>query len=281
MTCRGCLECLLKLLNFILTVVGLAMVGYGIYLLVEWKRISDGSAVIPGGEGGEFLKLGRPMLLAISLPPDILNKLPRAWFIYLFIGVGVILFVISCFGCIGAAIRNGCCLTCYSVLVSLLILAELGCAAFIFFDHSWKDAIPVDKTGDFDMIYGFLKKNWKIAKWVAVGAVVLEALVFLLALVVRAANRSAEYDSDDEYLGPRPNMRQSLINRQSAPVTGVPVTGFLDHRPSRKVSWSTRTREKYGLDESEFTYNPTEANRFQQAAAAPAPAEEKGWCSIM
>lgn len=35
-------------------------------------------------------------------------------FIYLFIGVGVVLFVISCFGCIGAATRNGCCLSCVS-----------------------------------------------------------------------------------------------------------------------------------------------------------------------
>lgn len=35
-------------------------------------------------------------------------------------------------------------------------------------------AIPADKTGDFEMIYTFLKDNWKIAKWVALGAVVLE-----------------------------------------------------------------------------------------------------------
>lgn len=34
--------------------------------------------------------------------------------------------------------------------------------------------IPADKTGDFDMIYSFLKKNWKITKWVALGAVILE-----------------------------------------------------------------------------------------------------------
>jgi hypothetical protein len=34
--------------------------------------------------------------------------------------------------------------------------------------------IPIDKTGNFDMIYSFLKENWKIAKWVALGAVVFE-----------------------------------------------------------------------------------------------------------
>ncbi|KAF8412520.1 hypothetical protein HHK36_000488 [Tetracentron sinense] len=296
MACRGCLECLLKLLNFLLTLVGLAMVGYGIYLLVEWKRASDYmSSISSTSDNHEFVQLGRPMLLAVSLSTSILDKLSKACtsfpsnaigtvfgslekkillqrFIYVFIAVGVILFVISCFGCIGAITRNGCCLTCYSVLVILLILVELGCAAFIFFDHSWEDAIPTDKTGDFEMIYSFLKENWKIAKWVALGAVILEALVFLLALLVRAMNRPVDHDSDDEYIAPRQGIQQPLINRQGVPATGGPVAGALDQRSGRNDAWSTRMREKYGLDSSE-------ANRLQPVAAQPA--EERSRCTIM
>jgi len=34
--------------------------------------------------------------------------------------------------------------------------------------------IPKDKTGNFDMIYDFLKEHWTIAKWVLLGIVVLE-----------------------------------------------------------------------------------------------------------
>ncbi|PON43388.1 Tetraspanin/Peripherin [Trema orientale] len=174
MACRGCLECLLKLLNFLLTLVGLAMVGYGIYLLVEYKRATDNTPTIASvGDDHSLIQLGRP-LLAVSLSANIFDNLPKAWFIYLFIGIGAILFIISCFGCVGAVTRNGCCLSCYSVLVILLILVELGCAAFIFFDKSWEEEIPTDKTGDFDKIYAFLKENWKIARWVALGAVVLE-----------------------------------------------------------------------------------------------------------
>ncbi|KMZ74309.1 hypothetical protein ZOSMA_130G00010 [Zostera marina] len=37
--------------------------------------------------------------------------------------------------------------------------------------------------------------------------------LFLLALIVRAENMPADYDSDDEYLAPRPSFRQPLINR--------------------------------------------------------------------
>ncbi|KAL9327528.1 hypothetical protein ACSQ67_002531 [Phaseolus vulgaris] len=198
-------------------------------------------------------------------------------FIFVFIGIGVVLFLISCFGCIGAATRNGCCLSCYSILVVLLILIELGCAAFIFFDKNWKEEIPTDKTGDFDAIYEFLSENWNIVRWVALGIVVFEALLFLLALIVRAVNKPADYDSDEEFINPR---QQPLLNRPAAaPVTGLPVAGTIDQRPSRNDAWSARMREKYGLDTSEFTYNPSESSRFQQVNSQST--EEKSRCTIM
>ncbi|WOL05600.1 tobamovirus multiplication protein 2A [Canna indica] len=282
MACRGFWECLLKLLNFLLTITGLAMVGYGVYLLVEWNKVSSGNSgddepISPSRDAPEFLKLGRPMLVAVSLSSSFLDNLPKAWFIYLFISIGATLFIISCFGFIGAAARNICCLSTYSFLVILLILAELGAAAYIFFDHSWKDIIPVDKTGNFDMIYDFLEKNWKIAKWVALGVVIFETLVFLLALIVRAVNKPAEYDSDDEYISPRSDNRQPLINQQGPPATGVPVSGGLDQHPNRNDAWSQRMREKYGLDTSKFTYNPLDSNRHQQVVAVP---EERAHCNI-
>lgn len=280
MACRGCLECLLKLLNFLVTVAGLAMVGYGIYLFVKYKDAADTVMLFsPVGSDQDLIQLGRPMLMAVSLSSSIFDNLPKAWFLYLFIGVGVVLFIISCFGCIGTATRNLCCLTCYSLLVILLILVELGCAAFIFFDKSWKDEIPTDKTGDFDLIYEFLEENWTIVKWVALGIVVLEAFIFWLALMVRAANIPADYDSDDDFIARR-EQRQPLISRPpSVPASGVPVSVSLDQRPSRNDAWSARMREKYGLDTSEFTYNPAESNRYQQVV--PPPAEERSRCTIM
>ncbi|KAK4758281.1 hypothetical protein SAY87_019582 [Trapa incisa] len=280
MTCRGCLEFILKLLNFLLTLAGLAMVGYGIYLFVEYKNSSSSTLSTSQVVGdADLVDLGRPLLMAVSLSSSIFDNLPKAWFIYLFIGVGVVLFVISCCGCIGAVTRNGCCLTCYAILVIILILAQLGIAAFIYFDKSWEDDIPTDKTGDFDMIYDFLKEHWDILKWVALGIVILEALVFFLALIVRAANRPVEYDSDEEYI-PRQQIRQPLIGRPPPPPTVVPVAGALDQRPpGRNDAWSTRMREKYGLDTSEFTYNPSESGRYQPATTQPA--EERGRCTIM
>ncbi|PPD78586.1 hypothetical protein GOBAR_DD24504 [Gossypium barbadense] len=252
MACKGCLECLLKLLNFLMTLVGLAMVGYGIYLFVEYKRAAD-VAMLLSPVGTDQIQLGRPMLMAVSLLSSIFDNLPKAWFIYLFIGVGNIVFTVGG-------------------------LVDLGGAGMCCF-HILRQKLERNKTGYFDMIYQFLEENWSIVKWVALGIVVLEAIIFLLALMVRAANVPADYDSDDEFIAPRQQIRQPLINRPPVPATGVPVTGSLDQRPSRNDAWSARMREKYGLDTSEFTYNPSESNRYQQAA--PQPAEESSRCTIM
>jgi len=282
MACRWFAECLLKILNFLLTLAGLGMVGYGIYMMVKWEQdsVSVNSVIPATANKGDVLILGRPLLFLAPLSTSFLDKLPGAWFIYLFMAVGVILFIVSCSGCIAVATRRGCCLCCYTVLVVLLIVVELALAGFIFFDHKWEKVIPTDKTGYFYDIKDFLEKHVKIVRWVALGIVILQVFAVILALVVKAANRGPEeYDSDDEYIATRPGtLRQPLINRQGTQVATVSTPGS-EQRPSRNDAWSTRMREKYGLDTSEFTYNPTDSNRYAQPAAPPP--EEKGRCAIM
>ncbi|RYR29074.1 hypothetical protein Ahy_B01g053368 [Arachis hypogaea] len=299
MGCKGCWECLLKVLNFFMSLAGLAMVGYGIYLLVQYNNHPHDTLIVPTDQ--TLVQLGRPMLVAVNLSDSIYDDLPKAWNDY-FLNPAK-----------------------YAFLVILLILLELAFAAVIFFDKGWKKEIPQDETGYFDMVYGFLRENWDIVRWVALGIVVFEALLFLLALIVRASNKQVDYDSDEEYINPRHQARQPLLNNKPAsPVTGVPVAGTLDQRPSRNDAWSTRMREKtklrsfqqddfelklqhtncqqtehlpklilaqlidhlcyytvvkYGLDTSEFTYNPSESHRFQQPN--PQPTEERSRCTIM
>jgi len=43
-------------------------------------------------------------------------------------------------------------------------------SSYFFFSQE----IPTDKTGDFDMIYGFLRENWDVVRWVALGIVIFE-----------------------------------------------------------------------------------------------------------
>jgi len=80
----------LKLLNFILTVTGLAIVGYGIYLLVGFTKASDDDTpdisptpeISPVSGDTALIQLGRPMLMAVSLSDNIFHKLPKAWYAY-------------------------------------------------------------------------------------------------------------------------------------------------------------------------------------------------------
>lgn len=79
MACKGCWECLLKLLNFLLILAGLAMVGYGIYLLVEYSNASDNTLTV-STDDQTLVQLGRPMLMAVSLSNSVSDHLPKAWY---------------------------------------------------------------------------------------------------------------------------------------------------------------------------------------------------------
>ncbi|KAG8044794.1 hypothetical protein GUJ93_ZPchr0147g2918 [Zizania palustris] len=255
MACRGFFEWVLKLLNFVVMTAGLAMMGYGAYLLVMWLQVLPSPPVPPApavAPGGDMVRLGRPLLLLldVSMSDKTAERLSSAWFIFTFIGVGAILFITSIFGCAGAS-RGGCCLKVF-VHHYFVHTGRACCRRLYFFNHSWKDIIPVDKTGNFDMMYGFLKDNWRIAKWVALGAVLFEAVLFTVALIVQSSNQ-ADYDSDDEYIVPRSANRQPLLNKQPVADPRVPN---LEYRPIRNDAWSQRLREKYGVD----TFDPNSSS---------------------
>jgi hypothetical protein len=84
MACRGFFECVLKLLNLVVMAVGLAMVGYGAYLLVMWLQVAPPlppPAPSPAPSGGDLVRLGRPLLLLVdaSLSDGTTERLSSAW----------------------------------------------------------------------------------------------------------------------------------------------------------------------------------------------------------
>lgn len=85
MACRGFFEGVLKLLNLVVMAVGLAMAGYGAYLLVLWLQVLPPSPSAPPSvaPSGDLVRLGRPMLLLIdvSLSDGTTEKLSGAWYV--------------------------------------------------------------------------------------------------------------------------------------------------------------------------------------------------------
>ncbi|KAJ7527808.1 hypothetical protein O6H91_16G072000 [Diphasiastrum complanatum] len=281
MTCRGFLQCLLKFLNFLLILIGLAITLYSLWMLHQWsiqphqpvEPPSPGSQpdhlpyMTSGGHqdlqsheektGFNFYQLGRPFSenkLEPHIQWHLLPKgLPAPWFIYAFFGFGVIVLLITCTGHIAAEISSGCCLSCYSFFLILLILVQAALATAIFFDHQWEEDIPDDPTGEFSKMKNFIEKNVDICKWVALGVVVVEVLSLLLALTLRPmlANSQRGYDSDDNYVPPRSSVRQPLLNRQTTQ-GNVPSSTLAEAHPTRNDAWRARMREKYGSDTTEF-----------------------------
>jgi hypothetical protein len=90
MACRGFFECILKLLNLIVMAVGLAMVGYGAYLLVMWLQVvpppapplPPSPAPVAVAAAGELVRFGRPLMLLVdasSLSNGTAERLSSAW----------------------------------------------------------------------------------------------------------------------------------------------------------------------------------------------------------
>ena len=81
MGCQGFWGCLLKLLKFLMTIAGLAMVGYGIYLFVMYKQASPDASPPPFSPEEPLIQLGRPLIMSVSLSNSFFDNLPRAWYV--------------------------------------------------------------------------------------------------------------------------------------------------------------------------------------------------------
>jgi len=232
------------------------------------------------GEGVLVEQLARP-LLKESLK---LSDVPDPWFIYAFFGTGAITCFVSLTGHVAAELSNSFCLACYSVLQVVLILAQFAVAGLLFFDRHWREDVPEDPTGELDKVQEFVVENLDICKWISLGVVLLEVLGLFFAFILRAISSSSRrnYDSDDDYMIPRSAPRQPANNRQANQANPAAGSGgATEARAPRTDAWSTRMREKYGLDTTEFTANPSESRRLMSQNQTPGAEEPQSRCVIM
>ncbi|XP_042520189.1 tetraspanin-19-like [Macadamia integrifolia] len=173
---RSCLQSLLKLVNSILGMVGIAIIIYTLWMFRVWQRQIDGS-------------------------PFVDSNFPTPWFIYVSLGLGIAVCVITFSGHIAAETANGHCLSCYMVFVFLLLMLEAAVAADVFLNSHWEEDFPEDPTGAFDQFKDFVKSNFDFCKWVGLFVVSAQGLSVLLSMVLRALgpDPGRYYDSDDDY----------------------------------------------------------------------------------
>lgn len=281
------------------------MIIYSLWMLREWSSVAGHEP--RSSSFALVLSSGIPALSSwgFSLPAELRNRegaitenlarsllkdnlqlpnLPAPWFIYVFLCAGAITCFVSLTGHVAAELKNSFCLSCYSVLQVVLILAQFAVIAALFFDRHWRDDIPADPTGELDKIQAFIFENLDTCKWVALGVVLLEVLGIFFAFVLRAVTVSAQrgYDSDEDYIAARSAGRQPGGNRQVNQANPAPGSAAaVEARAPRLYAWSTRMREKYGLDTSEFTSKPSESRRPLQPNQTPGPVEQQNFCTII
>lgn len=110
---RACMQSVLKIVNLVVGMVGIAMILYSLWMARVWQRETEGSSFV-----------------------DFNSTAP--WFIYTFLGIGFILCVITCLGHIAAETANGFCLFCYMVIISVLLLLETAMAVDILLNSDWE-----------------------------------------------------------------------------------------------------------------------------------------------
>ncbi|CAL5207098.1 unnamed protein product [Lathyrus oleraceus] len=228
--CHFSLAFVLKFLNFLQAFVGVSILLYSIWMLNQWGHYS------PQPPFSQF-----SFSLSRSFSPHFVSdiNLPAPWFIYAFMGVGILVCCIAFFGCVAAEIINGCCLCFYTLLITILVLLEAALVGFIAIDHQWQEDLPFEPTGQLESLRSFIKDNQDICRWVGIAVLVVQALSLLVALILRASvsTRREDFDEEEEY-DVRGRSREPLLNPQS----GQTSAG------NHSDVWSSRMREKYGLN---------------------------------
>ncbi|CAN6485867.1 unnamed protein product [Victoria cruziana] len=188
--------------------------------------------------------------------------------------IGVLLCLITCVGHIAGETINGCCLCFYTFLMTVIILLEAALVGFMLIDKHWEEDLPYDPTGEFHKLRSFIEDNIDICEGVGLFVLAIQALSLLLALILRAmvTRRRGHYECDEDDYLVGADFRQPFLGAQ------VTASTSLDSKSNRSDAWSTRMREKYGLNPNEFAYGGGDPSVVQPMGTIR---EDQGRCSIL
>ncbi|KAF3595569.1 hypothetical protein DY000_02020175 [Brassica cretica] len=248
----------LKILNFVQAFFGVSIIIYSIWMLDQYHRHSP---VDPptSSSGLGIARVSEPLNNPAGLMASVVLgssgggdhgfnlrslDLPAPWFIYSFMAVGVLVCIVTIIGFIAAEAINGCCLCFYSILKTLLVLLEAALVAFIAIDRQWEKDLPYDPTGELNSLRAFIEDNIDICKWVGAAVLVVQLLSLLLAMVLRAmvSPKRPELGDEEDFENPRSRAWDPLLGSQANQASAG---------PSKSENWSSRIREKYGLNQSQ------------------------------
>lgn len=265
------LRFLLRLINLLLALVGLAMVAYTGYMFDKFKH----TEFPPSTE-----------YLAVAAPSAQPRKAGFPWFIAAFGAAGLLTFITATCGLFGVSWNSRPCLGIYSLLLGVMLIMQAVLAVAFFADESWKKRLPHDDTGQAEAMEKFIRHRLVVCKWVGLGALIIQVFSMLLAFQLSAEQlRQLEELSDEEddvWGRRRPLLSRTSLSGQSSGQAASLSGERTAAAQRRQDPWSVRMRDKYGLDTAQFTYSPDADAQSALDAAPTAPqSEQRTRCTIM
>ncbi|CAI9087481.1 OLC1v1021558C1 [Oldenlandia corymbosa var. corymbosa] len=172
-TMKKCLQSSLKIVNSVIASLGIAMIFYGLWMVRVWGRdVCDDCD-------------------AHHHDQDLKTTLP--WFIHAFLGIGIALCGIACLGHFAAKTANIHCLSCYSIIIFILILLDTAMIADVLLNSNWEKDLPDDPSGRFDDFKKFVQDNIHICQWVALLIFLSQGCSMLIATIIRTLAEDEKY----------------------------------------------------------------------------------------
>lgn len=247
--CQTFIASILKFLNFLQAFIGVSMIIYSVYMLEQWHRHQDDGI--------------NPLSSVVSLNAlaSNANSLPAPWFIYAFMGIGILVFCLAFVGYVSAEASVSFCLCFYALLAGLFLLLEVGLVVFIAIDHHWEKDLPYDPTKELYKLRSFIEENVDVFEWVGIAILAIQALSLLFAIILRSlvmVSHRREEDLEGDYGSTSTSRREPLLGQYSGQASATTPRGDSD-------IWSSRMREKYGLNSSDVRQNLLSETRSTDA----------------
>ncbi|KAJ7965977.1 tetraspanin-19-like [Quillaja saponaria] len=210
---RRCLHMSLRAVNLVITICGVGMIIYSLWLLQKWHKGT------------------------IELPYSLFCS--RPWFIYTCLAVGIALCLSTLCGIIVANCFNNSILCIYIASICLLLFLEGAVIANIFFRMDW--AAQIDRYIDesHKEFKGFVIFHLKMCRVILITTLILQINSIVLAISLRVVG--AESRIQDHFN--IPDFRQSFLVTPNSSVPDGSAASF----PRREIFVTENTQENHDV----------------------------------
>lgn len=258
------IEALVWLANVVMVWAGLAMTAFALFVYIEFHHLES---KVHAGNG--------PSNNHISLHATNETTILCPWFVYAFGAAGIVTALTPVTALTGMACKSIYLMNCNIVVMCVLMGAQV-CLAVAYYADDEKGKETPDLPPQYGPLKKFMEQSMIVMQWLGLSVLAFEAVTLLLSCCIQSIYVSIEEAEEDVIEEENYNHRRPL-NPRPADSSGLP------QRQRRTDEWSRRMNDRYGLDTSQFTYDPErDASNGELGNTLPRPQSTKrSACVVM